>query len=158
MKARFGRAVLGGFVGTLLITAMMYLVAPMMLGKPMDIASMLGTLVGAGAAFGMVWHFVNGSLIFPAVYVAIHPGLPGQPWLRGTLFGIALWVLAQTIVMPMMGAGFFSANVGGAMAAMGSLIGHLLYGAALGAIAGGGRHEPVRQERRHVGRPSEAYQ
>jgi len=46
-------------------------------------------------------------------------------------------LLAQTVMMPMMGAGFFSMAMGGMMAAMGSLIGHLLYGALLGAIAGG---------------------
>jgi len=36
--------------------------------------------------------------------------------------------------MPMMGAGFFS---GSAMAAMGSLFGHVAYGWLLGWIAGG---------------------
>jgi hypothetical protein len=38
-------------------------------------------------------------------------------------------------VMPMMGAGLFSSAMGGAMAAMGSLIGHVLYGSLLGVIA-----------------------
>ena len=47
-----------------------------------------------------------------------------------------LWVLAQVVVMPMMGGGLFSSAMGGMMAAMGSLIGHLLYGGLLGAIAG----------------------
>ena len=43
---------------------------------------------------------------------------------------------AQVMVMPMMGGGFFSMAMGGMMAAGGSLIGHLLYGSILGAIAG----------------------
>jgi len=47
-----------------------------------------------------------------------------------------LWVLAQVVVMPMMGGGLFSSALGGMMAAMGSLIGHLLYGGLLGASAG----------------------
>ena len=38
--------------------------------------------------------------------------------------------------MPMMGAGFFSMATGGMMAAAGSLMGHLMYGALLGAVAG----------------------
>jgi hypothetical protein len=38
--------------------------------------------------------------------------------------------------MPMIGAGLFSSQIGGAMAAMGSLVGHLLYGSLLGVIAG----------------------
>ncbi len=40
------RSILGGFVGTVAITMMMYLVAPMMLGHPMDIAKMLGSMLG----------------------------------------------------------------------------------------------------------------
>jgi hypothetical protein len=36
--------------------------------------------------------------------------------------------------MPMMGHSFFSANVGGAMAVIGSLIGHVVYGALRGSI------------------------
>ena len=39
--------------------------------------------------------------------------------------------IAQLIVMPMMGAGFFSGSFVGAA---GSLMGHLVYGAVLGAI------------------------
>jgi hypothetical protein len=37
--------------------------------------------------------------------------------------------------MPIMGAGVFSSAIGGMMAAMGSLIGHVLYGSLLGVIA-----------------------
>ena len=50
-------------------------------------------------------------------------------------WGVALWLVAQTVVMPMMGAGLFSSAMGGVMAAMGSLIGHVLYGSLLGIIA-----------------------
>lgn len=53
----------------------------------------------------------------------------------GALWGVVLWLLAQLIVMPMMGAGLFSSAMGGAMAVMGSLVGHLMYGGLLGAIA-----------------------
>jgi hypothetical protein len=48
---------------------------------------------------------------------------------------MALWVIAQTVVMPMTGEGLFSSAMGGMMAAIGSLIGHLLYGSLLGVIA-----------------------
>ncbi len=40
--------------------------------------------------------------------------------------------------MPMMGDGFFSSQMGGRLAAGGALMGHLLYGGVLGAIAGPG--------------------
>jgi len=136
MSVNFGRAALGGFVGTLVMTGMMYMVAPMM-GLHMDIAAMLGSMLGGSWAAGMVLHFVNGTLIFPAVYAYTLAGwLPGSPAIKGTIWGIALWVIAQAVVMPMMGAGLFSSAMGGMMAAMGSFVGHLLYGSLLGAIAG----------------------
>jgi hypothetical protein len=136
MHANFGRAALGGFVGTLVMTAMMYVVAPMM-GLHMDIAAMLGSVLGGSWWAGMAMHFVNGTLIFPAIYAYALVGiLPGSSVVKGTLWGITLWVLAQVVVMPMMGGGLFSSAMGGMMAAIGSLIGHLLYGSILGVIAG----------------------
>jgi uncharacterized membrane protein YagU involved in acid resistance len=131
----FARAALGGFVGTLAMTAMMYIVAPMM-GLRMDIAAMLGSRLGGSWTAGLMMHFVNGSVIFPAIYAyALYPRLPGSPAVRGTVWGVALWLVAQTVVMPMMGAGLFSSAMGGMMAAMGSLIGHILYGSLLGIVA-----------------------
>lgn len=136
----FGRAVTGGFVGTMAMTAMMYGVAPMM-GLHMDIAAMLGSVLGGSWAAGMMMHVVNGALIFPAIYaLVLEKRLPGPPVLRGALWGAVLWLVAQTVVMPMMGGGLFSSAMGGAMATMGSLVGHLMYGGVLGAIAG--RAEP----------------
>lgn len=129
------RAVLGGLAGTAAMTAMMYLVAPMM-GLHMDIAAMLGSVLGGSWAAGMMMHVVNGSLIFPAIYAYVLYGrLPGSPAIKGTVWGVALWLLAQVIVMPMMGGGLFSSNMGGVTAAMGSLVGHVVYGSLLGTIA-----------------------
>jgi uncharacterized membrane protein YagU involved in acid resistance len=130
------RAILGGFVGTLAMTAMMYLVAPMM-GLNMDIAQMLGSVLGGNWAMGMVMHFALGTFVFPLIYVSVlYAWLPGGPVGRGVAWGVILWLLAQIVVMPMMGAGFFSMAMGGMMAAGGSLVGHLIYGSILGAIAG----------------------
>jgi hypothetical protein len=127
------RAALGGFVGTLAMTMLMYLVAPMM-GLHMDIAAMLGSQLGGSWIAGLMMHFINGAVIFPAIYVfALYAYIPGSPVIKGTTWGIALWLLAQLVVMPMMG-GVFSSAMGGMMPAVGSLMGHLLYGGLLGAI------------------------
>lgn len=132
----FARAVLGGFVGTVVMTAMMYFVAPMM-GLRMDIAAMLGSMLGGSWPAGLMVHFLNGTVIFPAIYVfALYARLPGSAVIKGTTWGVVLWLMAQVIVMPMMGGGLFSSAMGGMMAAMGSLVGHVLYGSLLGVIAG----------------------
>ncbi len=60
----------------------------------------------------------------------LFPILAGRPWLRGTEWGLILWFLAQVVVMPMMGMGFFSANAPQPfMSITGSQIGHIVYGA-----------------------------
>jgi uncharacterized membrane protein YagU involved in acid resistance len=136
MRISFGRAAVGGFVGTAAMTTMMYVAAPMM-GLHMDIAAMLGSMLGGSWIAGLVMHFINGTLIFPAIYAfGLAALLPGSPVVRGTIWGIVLWLLAQLIVMPMMGAGVFSSAIGGMAAAVASLVGHVLYGSLLGAIAG----------------------
>lgn len=155
-----GSAILAGFVGTLAITALMY-GGPVMGFPRMDIATMLGTMFVAdmNTAFwlGMGIHFMMGSVILALIYAAIYRFLPGEPWLRGAIWGFVLWIMAQAVVMPMMGVihpmiasgqmptpGFFSLNMG-IMAPIGSLIGHLVYGAILGALYG--RAEPVVEHR-----------
>ena len=139
MRPHLLKASLGGLVGTAVMTLMMYFVAPMMLGMPMDIAAMLGSMLGGSWTMGLLMHFVNGSIIFPLIYTyGLYRLLPGEPWLRGTTWGLILWLLAQVLVMPMMGAGVFSAHAGGLMAVMASLIGHVVYGTSLGGIAGRG--------------------
>ena len=137
MKPSLGKAMLGGLTGTVLITMMMYIAAPMMLGQEMDTAAMLGTMLGGSWTLGMIMHLVNGIVVFPLIYVyAAGKLLPGAPWQKGAGWGAILWLISQAMVMPMMGAGFFSSHTGGMMAAVASLMGHLIYGAALGGIAG----------------------
>ncbi len=141
MRPHIGRSILGGFTGALVMTAMMYFVAPMMLGRPMDIAASLGAMLGGSWAMGMFMHLLNGSVIFPLIFAyALYRVLPGEPWLKGTIWGLGLWLLAQVVVVPMMGGGIFSAKAGGLMAVMASLVAHAAYGALLGAIAGSADH------------------
>ena len=137
MRPNVLKSIAGGLAGTVLMTMMMRYVAPMMLGHPMDIAGMLGNMMGGSWAIGMAAHLMNGIIIFPLAYAFVaFRFLPGSPLVRGILWGIVLWLVAQTMVMPMAGAGFFSSEIGGAKAVFASLLGHLAYGALLGYIGG----------------------
>jgi hypothetical protein len=142
MKPNLVRTLLGGLVGTIALTLMMYKVAPMMTGRTMDIAGMLGQMLG-GWAMGMAMHLIDGIVIFPLVYaLLLYRFLPGPPFAKGMVWGVVLWLIAQLMVLPMMGAGVFSANAGGMKAAMRSLVGHLIYGVLLGSIAGAAARMP----------------
>jgi hypothetical protein len=136
MKPNVGRTILGGVAGTIAITLLMYVGAPMMGLPAMDIAGMLGGILG-GWAMGMMMHAVNGIVIFPLLFAfVLFPRLPGTPVFRGILWGAALWAIAQFMVLPMMDAGILGLKTGGIMSAAASLMGHVIYGALLGWIAG----------------------
>ncbi len=144
MRPNIGKTILGGFAGTVVMTLMMYFVAPMMLGRPMDVAGMLGGVLGGSWTMGMLMHFINGSLVFALIYAyLLYRALPSAPWLKGTIWGLILWFFSQTMVTPMMGGGFFSSNAGGLMAVMASLLGHAIYGALLGSTRGAAEGAPA---------------
>ena len=136
MKPNIWKAVAGGFVGTIMFTLMMRFMAPMM-GVRMDIVARLGEMTHTGMAGGIFMHFLNGTVIFPLIYVyLLYRWLPGAPWQKGLLWGLILWFGVETVMMPMMGGGLFSMEMGGMTAVMAALIGHLVYGAILGGVAG----------------------
>lgn len=81
MRPNLSRAVLGGLVGTLVMTGMMYTISPMM-GLHMDIAAMLGSMLGGNWAGGMTMHFVNGSLVGHILYGSLLGAIAGAPEAR----------------------------------------------------------------------------
>ncbi|MGH7567564.1 MAG: DUF6789 family protein [Gemmatimonadales bacterium] len=132
-RLNYGRAVAAGAVGTAAITMLM-LGGPLMGMPKMPIGEMLGSFLHIGSAAGWAMHVVIGlglALIY-AGWVAAR--LPGAPALRGAMYGFGVFLLAQIVVTPMMGGGVFS---GGNMPMIvGSLMGHLVYGALVGLIYG----------------------
>jgi uncharacterized membrane protein YagU involved in acid resistance len=137
VKPNIRKAIAGGFVGTLMFTLMMRFVAPMM-GVRMDIVAKLGEMTRTGMAGGVLMHFLNGAVVFPLIYVyLLYRLLPGAPWQKGLLWGVILWLGVEIVMMPMVGGGIFSTQMGGMKVVMAALIGHLVYGTILGAIAGG---------------------
>src|SRR3989442_1730833 len=123
----------GGLLGTLLQTIMVYGVVPMMTGQSLDMAAMLEY----PCALSMLVHVLSGSVIFPLGYMFLPSQyFPGPPVLKGMLWAMLLWCVAEGILAPLLGAGVFSAALGSFPAAMRALLGYLVYGATLGGIAG----------------------
>lgn len=132
MNIKLGRAIVAGIVGTAVMTAVGLWVAPLMGMPPMNPAEMLAGQMGGSMTIGWLAHFMIGSILAVG-YALVAPWLPGHPVVRGALYGIAPFLVAQIIMMPMMGMPIFSGSL--AMA-MGSLIGHLVYGAVVGGVYG----------------------
>jgi uncharacterized membrane protein YagU involved in acid resistance len=133
MQPNIMRVIGAGVLGTLAMTAVGLYVAPMMGMPPMNPADMLADAMGGLTMLGWGAHLMIGivlALIYAKVVLAL---LPGPPAVRGALFSLAPWLMAQIVVMPMMGMGLFSGSM---TMAGGSLVGHLVYGVVLGAVVG----------------------
>lgn len=132
MSIRIEKAVIGGLAGTAVMTAVGLWLAPVMGIPRMNPAEMLAGAMGGVQIVGWLAHIMIGITL--AIGYALLGGyLPGSPVVRGTLYGVAPWLMAQLVVMPMMGMPLFS---GAVSMAMGSLIGHLVYGSIVGAVYG----------------------
>lgn len=132
MNFSIGKAVLAGMFATAIMTALM-LMAPMMGMPPMNIGKMLASQMGGNIALGWAAHFMIGvvlALIYAGFFVR---RLRGPAAVRGAVFSLLPWLVAQLVMMPMMGMGFFSGSM---LMAAGSLMGHLAYGFVLGQVYG----------------------
>lgn len=123
---------LAGILGTSAMTMVGLWGAPMMGIAPMNPAAMLAGAMCGSSALGWAAHFMIG-LILAIGYALVARHIPGPRVARGATYALAPWLMAQVVVMPMMGMPLFSGSV---TMAMGSLIGHLVYGAVIGGIVG----------------------
>lgn len=132
MNIKVGQVLLAGIIGTAAMTAVGLWVAPLMGMPPMNPAVMLAGAMGGSMALGWMAHFMIG-IILAAGYAVVGSRFPGPGFVRGALYGVIPFFMAQLLVMPMMGMPLFS---GSAAMAMGSLVGHLVYGGFVGGVYG----------------------
>ncbi|MCH8010655.1 MAG: hypothetical protein IIA61_01700 [Candidatus Marinimicrobia bacterium] len=134
----YQKVVLAGVAGTLAFTVLLF-IGPMMGLPKMDMGQMLGPMnpmVAMPYWMGWVMHFIIG-IVLTGIYAAFFVKLlPSDGWKRGAIWGLIPFLLAQIMVMPMMGMGVFSG--GNVLMIMGSLMTHLAYGSVAGLVYGDG--------------------
>ena len=132
------KIITAGIVATA-VMSVVAIMAPMMGMPKMDFGEMLGTnnpMMAMPYAAGWMMHFIVG-IVLTAVYAsAFLNRLNGSYAVRGIIFAMVPFIIAQSVMMPMMGNGFWSG--GDMMAIMGSFIGHVVFGAVLGSVYGKG--------------------
>lgn len=127
------KAMLGGLLGTLGQILLVYGVAPLMAGQALELAA----LRGLPCALGLLTHIVSGSVLLPLGYLAVPPhDVPAPAVLKGMVWAGLLWGVMESLIAPLLGAGVFSAALGGFPAALRALAEYLVYGATLGGIVG----------------------
>ena len=134
------RAAAAGLIATASMTALL-LIEPAVGLPEIAIGQLLSTSLSltsahssAGPAVGWLIHFGVGSLwaIVYAGFMLVR--LPGSPFIRGLLYGALVFLLAQSLLLPLVGGGFFSR--GDPSMLVGGLLGHLVYGGVLGWVYG----------------------
>ena len=132
------KVVTAGVAGTVAMTILM-LVGPLMGVPKMDMGAMLGPMnpiLTLPYWLGWVLHFVIGIVLTGSYGAFLINRLPSTGWQRGMIFSSLPFLLKEIAVTPMMGMGLFEG--GDVMMIVGTLLGHLAYGATMGAVYGDG--------------------
>lgn len=125
---------IAGFLATLVLSVLMMLKSMMGVMPNLDVAMMLGQMMGAPTSMGWIAHFVIGTVVWGAGFAVLYGSIPGgSAVMKGIVFGIGAWLLMMIVVMPMAGAGLFGMNMG-MMAPVMTLVLHIIFGAVLGAV------------------------
>lgn len=142
-------AIVAGLVGTVVITLVMKM-APQMGMPKMDMVGMLGSMFSpeGNRVVGLGIHLMMG-VVFALIYALLwSAGVGSAGLLWGAIFGVGHWLVAGAMMggMGMMHAGvkagtveapgIFMLNNGGAMAFMGGLVGHVIFGLVVALVYG----------------------
>jgi hypothetical protein len=141
MLSRLGAGIVAGLIAGVVFGLMMQMMnAPTPQGGQMSMMVMVAMVVGSmSLAVGWIYHLFN-SAVIGAIYgwlfgsraVTVGSGLG---W--GALYGVAWWIIGGQILMPLaLGMPPFASVMMPPMrmVAMGSLVGHLIYGLILGGL------------------------
>lgn len=135
MATTLAAAITAGFLATLVFTLLMYYGAPILTGFPMDVTQLLTPFFGDNAVLGTMAHYVTGAIGYPAAFLVVRPFLPGPPIIKAVGWGVFLWLIANIVLFPIVGAGLFMGHLfqGNELIApqIASLIGHIAFGLVL---------------------------
>jgi uncharacterized membrane protein YagU involved in acid resistance len=86
-----------------------------------------------GIAFGHLYHYLNGIALALLYFVVFRSRLPGNWLVRGGLYGVIAFLVADIVVSPLAtGSGIFFSNMPEPLLmTVSSLVPHLAYGVAL---------------------------
>ncbi len=129
--------IVAGVIATIVLAIFMEGVARLVLGGPMKPASLICAALGLDSSFlwlGELLHYGLGIIGFPIGYIAFKVVTGMRTGVAsGLIWGVILWIVAGTVVMAAAGQPLFF-GFGKTMVA--SLVAHLAYGGALGAVLG----------------------
>lgn len=127
------KGLIAGFIATLVLSAALVINDTMNLMPQIDLVRMLGSAAALSTTSAWMDHFIIGVVVWGLLFAAYDGLSPGTAvWLKGIAFGCFAWLSMMVIFLPLVGAGFFGVKIG-AVAVVGLLVLHLIYGLVLAA-------------------------
>ena len=130
------KGMLAGLVATLVLSGLLLLKSTMNLVPELNLIRLLVNLGSISTVQAWMDHFIVGVVVWGLLFGA-YDSLASRPahWLKGIIFGVFTWLFMMAAFMPLAKAGFFGSRIG-PMAAVVTLIYHLVYGVVLGTTYG----------------------
>jgi hypothetical protein len=130
------KGMLAGLVATLVLSGLLLLKSTMNLVPELNLIRLLVNLGSISTVQAWMDHFIIGVVVWGLLFGA-YDSLASRPapWLKGVIFGLFAWLVMMAAFMPLAKVGFFGSRIG-PMAAVVTLIYHLVYGAVLGTTYG----------------------
>ena len=140
MRTNIGASLVAGILAGVVFGIMMHMMtAPTPDGGRMPVIAMVGQIVGSPTVMaGWLYHLFNSAVIGAIFGWLFAPRVRGygSGFTWGAAYGLAWWILGGLVLMPvLLGMPAFAPLMMPEMriVAMGSLVGHLVYGLVLGA-------------------------
>lgn len=137
MNTKIQKTILGGIAGTAVMT-LFTMMAPMMGMPEMSPPAMLSGMLGVPVIFGWMLHFMIGiTFAFIYTYLCVSKWKISNVFLKGAVFGVLAFVLAQ-IAVAIMNAMMPMPKMESSMmlSMLGSLMGHILFGMVVSRVVG----------------------
>lgn len=130
------KGMIAGLVATLVLSGLLLLKSTMNLVPELNLIRLLVNLGSISTVQAWMDHFIVGVVVWGLLFGA-YDSLASRPahWLKGIIFGVFTWLIMMAAFMPLAKAGFFGSKIG-PMAAVVTLMYHLVYGAVLGTTYG----------------------
>ncbi len=131
MSTRIQKGIIAGILGTAAMTLVMYI--GYIIGMPkMNPAEMLAGILDVSNTIGWLLHFMTGiifALTYSLVFFKVIYRIKNM-WVKGIVYGLAVFMFAQIALAVMLAIMDPLPEPGGNMMliAIGSIIGHLVYG------------------------------
>lgn len=133
---RYVNSVIGGLVGTIILSILMIFKMKMGLLPQFNVIKDMTQIAGAQSPIvGWLMHLVLGIIVWGLLFGLISCWFKGPYFVKGLQYSVLLWLLMMVIYMPITENGLFASQLGYPVMIM-SLVLHLIYGFFLGLTVG----------------------